>query len=125
MALEDIGCQIEGPRGGFARNGMCHSQKQAHARKTFASVENSQQSKKGKIMKIKERQTQKIYPGKWEDLEAIDKKYNQLESGVGFPPKKRYRLALSSESINILVVEREWDSFADFEKAYEKVMTMP
>ena len=76
-------------------------------------------------MKIKERQTQKIYPGKWEDLEAIDKKYNQLESGVGFPPKTRYQLILSSTSINILVVEREWESFAAMEAAYEKLMVMP
>ena len=76
-------------------------------------------------MKIKERLTQKINPGKWEELEAIDKKYNQLESGVGFPPKTRYQLILSSKSSNILVVEREWESFAAMEAAYEKLMVMP
>ena len=76
-------------------------------------------------MKIMERLTQQIFTDKWDDLEALDKKYNQIESGVGFPPKKRYRLILSSKSINTLVVEREWESFADFEKAYEKLMTMP
>ena len=76
-------------------------------------------------MKIKERQTQKIYPGKWEALETLDQKYNQIESAAGFPRKTRYQLVLSSESINILVVEREWESFAAMEAAYEKLMVNP
>jgi hypothetical protein len=49
-------------------------------------------------MKILERQTQKIYPDKWEALEVLDKKYNQIESVVGFPSMKRYRLMLSSKA---------------------------
>ena len=55
----------------------------------------------------------------------MDQKYNQLESAVGFPPKTRYQLILSSKSSNILVVEREWESFAAMEAAYEKLMTNP
>ena len=76
-------------------------------------------------MKIMERLTQKIYPDQWAALEAIDKKFNAVESGLGFPPKKRYRLMVSSKSINVLVVEREWESFAAFEKAYENALSCP
>ena len=76
-------------------------------------------------MKIKERLTQKIYPDKWEALDALEQKYNQIESTAGFPPKTRYQLILSSKSINILVVEREWESFAAMEAAYEKLMVNP
>ena len=76
-------------------------------------------------MKIKERLTQKIYPDKWEELEAVDKEFDAVESGLGFPPKKRYRLILSSKSFNILVVEREWDSIADMEVAWEKLLAHP
>ena len=76
-------------------------------------------------MKIKERLTQEIYPHKWGELDAIDKKFDAVESGLGFPPKKRYRLMVSSKSINILVIEREWESFAEFEKTYEKALASP
>ena len=76
-------------------------------------------------MKIKERLTQKIYPDKWEALEALDQKYNQIESAAGFPPKTRYQLMLSSKSINTLVVEREWESLAAMEAAYEKMFANP
>ena len=76
-------------------------------------------------MKIKERLTQKIYPDKWDALEALDKKYEQLEKPAGFPPKTRYQLIISSKSSNILVVEREWESFAAMEAAYEKLMANP
>ena len=82
-------------------------------------------SKKGENIKIKERLTQKIYPDKWEALDALDKKYNQIESTVGFPPKTRYQLIVSSKSINILVVEREWESLAAMEAAYEKLFANP
>jgi hypothetical protein len=34
-------------------------------------------------------------------------------------------LILSSKSSNILVVEREWESFAAMEAAYEKLMANP
>ena len=76
-------------------------------------------------MKIKERLTQKIHPDKWDALDALDQKYNQIESAVGFPPKTRYQLIISSKSSNILVVEREWESFAAMEAAYEKLMVNP
>lgn len=76
-------------------------------------------------MKIKERLTQKIYPDKWEALEALDQKYNQIEKPAGFPPKTRYQLILSSKSFNTLVVEREWESLAAMEAAYEKLFADP
>jgi len=38
-----------------------------------------------------ERHIQKIRPGKWGELEAMDKKWNTVESRLGFPAKRRYR----------------------------------
>jgi hypothetical protein len=74
-------------------------------------------------MKVLERLTQKIRPDQWEALEAIDKQFDRIESGFGFPPKRRYRLMIGGRSSNTLVVEREWESLAALEKAYEGLMT--
>ena len=46
-------------------------------------------SMKGDSMKIKERLTQKIYPDKWEELDALDQKYNQIESAVNIDAENR------------------------------------
>jgi hypothetical protein len=82
-------------------------------------------SMKGESMKIKERLTQKIYPDKWGALDELDKKYNEFEKPAGFPPKTRYQLIISNKGSNTLVVEREWESFAAMEAAYEKLMANP
>ena len=39
-------------------------------------------------MVILERDVQHIYPDKWDELNAIDGEFNQIESGLGFPAKK-------------------------------------
>ena len=62
---------------------------------------------------------QEIAPDKWQQLDGIDKKFDELESKMGFPPKKRYR-GLMGPDLNTLVVERVWESMA---KA-EEVMSM-
>ena len=55
-------------------------------------------------MIVIERQIQKIRPGKWAELEEIDKEFNQLEAGFGFPPKKRYQCIIGGHDINTLIV---------------------
>jgi hypothetical protein len=45
-----------------------------------------------------ERHVQQIRPGKWAELEAIDKKYNTVESRLGFPAKRRYQCYRPSEN---------------------------
>jgi hypothetical protein len=73
-------------------------------------------------MIVLERQIQKVRPGKWAELEEIDKKFNVVEDRFGFPPKKRYQCVAGSHDNNVLIVERQWDSLAAAEAAYEKAM---
>jgi hypothetical protein len=77
------------------------------------------------MSKVLERLTQQIYATKWLDLEELDKKYDAIESKHGYPPKRRYRLFMGGGSTNTLVVEREWESLADMEAAYEKAFIDP
>jgi hypothetical protein len=67
-----------------------------------------------------ERMIQKVRPGKWADLEALDQKYNAVEERLGFPPKKRYQCMLGGHDSNTLIIERQWDSMAVMEATYEK-----
>ncbi len=73
-----------------------------------------------------ERMVQKIYPGKWAELEAIDKRYNAVESRLGFPAnKKRFQPMISGLDSNTLVIERQWESLAVMEATYEKAFADP
>jgi hypothetical protein len=72
-----------------------------------------------------ERMVQKIYPGKWAELEEIDKRFNEIEGSVGFPAKKRYQCIIGQYDQNTLVIERQWGSLAELESTYEKVFALP
>jgi hypothetical protein len=72
-----------------------------------------------------ERHVQQIVPGKWAELEAIDKKYNTVESRLGFPAKRRYRCYVGGHNTNTLIVERQWESLAAMEATYEKAFADP
>ncbi len=72
-----------------------------------------------------EREVQQVKPDKWEQLDALDKKYNAIESRLGFPPKKRLRCYIGRHDNSTLVIEREWESLAAMEAAYMKVMVDP
>ena len=76
-------------------------------------------------MKVLERLIQEIYPGKWEELEALDAKYNMVEAKLGYPPKKRYQGMAGTLTTNHLVIEREWESMAALEAVFEKAMAHP
>ena len=76
-------------------------------------------------MTVIERQIQKVCPGKWAELEVIDKKFDAIESRLGFPPKRRYRCLVGGHDTNTLIVERQWDSLAAMEAAFEKVFADP
>jgi hypothetical protein len=71
------------------------------------------------------RQIQHIYPDKWAELEAIDKKFNVVEDRLGFPAKKRYQLLSGSDEVNTLILETQWPSRAVMESTYEKAMADP
>jgi hypothetical protein len=73
-----------------------------------------------------ERMTQKVFPGKWAELEAIDKRYNAVENRLGFPPtKKRYQCMIGGNDSNTLIIERQWESLAVMEATYEKAFADP
>ena len=76
-------------------------------------------------MIIIDRMIQKIYPDKWAELEAIDKKFNAVEARLGFPPKKRYTLLSGGHPVNTLIIERQWPSLAVMEATHEKAMLDP
>ena len=73
-------------------------------------------------MIIVERQIQIVRPGKWAELEEIDKKFNAVESCLGFPAKRRYRSLVGGHTTDTLIIERQWESFAALEAAYEKAI---
>lgn len=72
-----------------------------------------------------ERLIQQVVPGKWEKLAVIDKKYDQLESRFGFPPKKRWQALFGANDNNSLIIEREWESLTKLEAAYMALMADP
>lgn len=72
-----------------------------------------------------ERLIQHIRPGKWPELEALDKKYEVIESKYGFPCKKRYQALFGGYNGNVLIIEREWESLAKLEATYMACMNDP
>lgn len=73
-------------------------------------------------MRVLERLIQQVMPDKWEALEILDKKYDAVEQKLGFPTKRRYRSFAGSGNTDMLVIEREWESMAIMEAAWEKSM---
>jgi hypothetical protein len=67
-----------------------------------------------------ERLTQQVRPDKWAELEAIDAKYRAIESRLGFAPKRWYRCYIGGHNTDTLVIERQWESLAAMEAAYDK-----
>jgi hypothetical protein len=73
-------------------------------------------------MNIIERQIQKVRSGKWTELEELDKKFIPVESQLGFPARRRCRSLVGGLTTDILIIERQWESFAALETAYEKAL---
>ena len=74
-------------------------------------------------MVIIERQIQRVRSGKWTELEGLDKKFTPVESHLGFPARRRCRSLVGGLTTDILIIERQWESFAALETAYEKALT--
>lgn len=74
---------------------------------------------------IIERMIQHIFPGKWAELGALDKKYNVVEARLGYPVKRRYQLLMGSHPAGSLIIEREWPSLAAMEEANMKGFVDP
>jgi hypothetical protein len=76
-------------------------------------------------MVVVERLIQQVRPDKWAELDALDKKYHTVESRCGFPAKRRYRCFVGGDNTNALIIERQWESWAAMEAAYEKAFADP
>jgi hypothetical protein len=73
-------------------------------------------------MKILERIVTTVERGRWSELAEIEERFEELESKWGFPPARRYRAGASGHNMNTMILEREWDSYAAREAAYERAM---
>ena len=72
------------------------------------------------------RQVQIIKAGKWDELEEIDKKFEEIEKRIGFPDtKRRWRAIMGPHHLNTHIVEREWESMAKLEKTMTKALIDP
>jgi len=76
-------------------------------------------------MKVVEWMIQEIYPGQQAALEELDKRWDAVESTLGFPAKKRFWSMSGSYNSQTLIIMREWESLAAMEAAYEKSMANP
>jgi hypothetical protein len=68
---------------------------------------------------------QKVRADKWTELEDLDKRFTAVENGLGFPAKRRCRSLVGGLTTDMLIIERQWESFAAMEVAYEKILADP
>ena len=76
-------------------------------------------------MIIIERMIQEIDTERRAELDDLDKRYEAIESTLGFPPKKRFWTVSSPYNSNVIILERQWESMAAMEAAYEKSFAHP
>jgi hypothetical protein len=77
-----------------------------------------------------QRMIQKVVNGQdldqWEKLDAIDKKYNEIEKKLGFPDnKKRYRCLFGTHDSNTIIIEFQWPSMGKYERIMTKAILNP
>lgn len=69
--------------------------------------------------------TQQVRFGKWAELDVLEKKIREVEKRCGFPAPRRYRCLFGGEGTSTLIIERQWESQAAMEAAYEKALADP
>ncbi len=74
---------------------------------------------------IIQRMIQKVVPGKLAAFEALAKKFDPFESRLGLPAVKRYQCIAGGHDWNTVIMERQWESLAVMEAAFEKSMADP
>jgi hypothetical protein len=76
-------------------------------------------------MKIMERHIQTIQVGQGEAYRDSEKRWAALEGEIGgFPPKRHYS-SIWGEPLGTVVWQRDWESLAAMEAAYDKMMQSP
>lgn len=76
-------------------------------------------------MVVVERLIQTVAMDKFSELDELDKKWDVVESRLGFPSKKRYQALAGSYDVNTVIVERRWNSMAEMEATLEKANQDP
>ena len=77
-------------------------------------------------MAITERRIMRIKPGKWDDMLAVEREFQQLEQDLGISSKKRWlRSAAGLLGFTNLIWERDWESVGESEQAYARMSETP
>jgi len=75
---------------------------------------------------IIQRLIQRVIPGKWDALNEIDPKFNEIEKKYGFPDnKRRLRPVTGSLDMNTVIIEYQWPSMGKLERAMTKALLDP
>jgi len=64
---------------------------------------------------ILQRVIHQVHPGKWEELQAIETRFDVIHARLGVPPRRRYRRIYGKHCFYTEVIEREWDNLAAME----------
>lgn len=73
-------------------------------------------------MRILERHIQTLEPGGWETYQSKEKQWLAIEARLGGFSQKHYYVPMSNWSGTTVIWEREWESMAAMESAYESMM---
>jgi len=76
-------------------------------------------------MKIIQRGTMKIVPGKMAEAMELMEKHTAAATRLGCPSMKSYRPLIGSEFFHTIVGEAEWESMAALEAFFDKMMADP
>lgn len=76
-------------------------------------------------MKVIERNIREVFPGKLEELDILDDKFTEIESKLGFPPKKNYICIAGTYDQNTVILERKWESLTKMEEAFTEFLSDP
>ena len=74
---------------------------------------------------ILERNIQRVTNGKLDELETLDSQFNEIETKLGYPPKKRFRYIVGGFDTQTIVIERQWESLAKMEDLMTKAFLDP
>jgi hypothetical protein len=70
-------------------------------------------------MKVIERSTQHVRPGKRAEVISFERAFDELEKPRGAPAKQRYWLGIGADTSGTFIWQREWESLAAYEAHYE------
>ena len=73
-------------------------------------------------MKIIQRGTMKILPGKMAEATDLFQKHTAIATRLGCPSMRSYRPFIGSEFFHTIIGEAEWDSMAAIEAFFNKMM---